>query len=120
MARTAYSPVNTAIRSPQSIEHEAIARITRDLKAAMEKGREGFNALVHALHENRRLWTVLAASVSDPDNALPNDLRARIFYLSEFTVAHSRRVLKQEADASVLIEINSAIMRGLRMQGSRE
>ncbi|WP_371808523.1 flagellar biosynthesis regulator FlaF [Ruegeria sp. HKCCA6948] len=32
------------------------------------------------MHENRRLWTVLASGVMDTGNALPNDLRARIFF----------------------------------------
>ena len=46
--------------------------------------------------------------------ALPDDLRARIFYLAEFTDQHTRKVLNGRDTAGPLIEINTAIMRGLR------
>ncbi|OSP54762.1 flagellar biosynthesis regulator FlhF [Pseudoruegeria sp. SK021] len=112
MARTAYSPATSAVRTPQSIEYAAFARVTRDLKGA-----EDHAALVRPLHDNRRLWTVLASSVADGDNALPTTLRAQIFYLAEFTVHYTRRILQDKADPAVLIDINAAVMRGLREQG---
>lgn len=78
------------------------------------QGDGGFNALVRALHDNRALWTALAADVAIGTNGLPRSLRAQIFYLAEFTVHHSRRVLAGEAGADVLVDINTAVMRGLR------
>ncbi len=75
-----------------------------------------FSALVQALHENRELWTLLATDVADKDNKLPAQLRAQIFYLAEFTNHHTRQVLAQDATADVLVEINTAVMRGLRQQ----
>lgn len=121
-ARTAYDPVNTAVRSPKSTEYEAFARVTRSLKTADAQsgatGKAGHPALVAALHENRRLWNVLAANVAETDNELPPELRARIFYLAEFTVAHSRKVLRREATAGILVEINAAVMGGLRSRGA--
>ncbi len=76
-----------------------------------------FRALAEALHENRTLWTHLAAEVADDDNELSQDLRARLFYLAEFTAHHSRKVLRGEADVAPLIEVNTAVMRGLSGKG---
>ena len=120
MARTAYSSTAAPTRTPQGVEYEAFARITRHIKAAHQKGESGFRDLVDALHENRRLWLVLATGVTDKENALPAQLRAQIFYLWEFTNQHTNKILKKEADAEVLIDINTAVMRGLRMQGTQK
>lgn len=116
MAKTAYTTNQVAVRTPRSTEYEAFARVTRRLKSAAEMGRSGFSQLAEALHTNRQLWTMLAADVAERENALPQDLRARIFYLAEFTALHSRKVLNGEEDVAVLLEVNMAIMRGLRTQ----
>jgi flagellar protein FlaF len=60
----------------------------------------------------------MAADVSDVSNALPAALRAQIFYLAEFTEIHSRKVMNGDATADALIEINSAILRGLNNTGA--
>lgn len=115
-AQRVYSPASTATRTPRSAEYEVIARITRRMKKAIaSKDRV---SLVHALHENRKLWNTLALNVADQGNALPNELRAQLFYLAEFTEKHTSKVLRKEADAVILLEVNISILRGLRMEGS--
>lgn len=113
-ASKAYAANQAPIRTARGAEYEAFARVTRRLKAAAGLGRPGFSQLAEALHSNRQLWTMLAADVAERGNALPKELRARIFYLAEFTVLHSRKVLNRQEDAAVLVEINMAVMRGLR------
>lgn len=105
--------VRRGLAPPRATEYAAFARVTARLKAAQTTGREGFPALASAIQENRKLWTMLAADVADRDNGLPQSLRARIFYLYEFTTHHSRQVLNSEADIAPLIEVNTTIMRGL-------
>ncbi|WP_457647684.1 flagellar biosynthesis regulator FlaF [Profundibacter sp.] len=112
MAKTAYANSSAPTRTPRSTEYDAFAQITHRLKSASKT--DNFSALAAALHENNKLWTLLAADVSDKDNALPESLRGRIFYLFEFTAQHSRKVLRKEASVDVLVDINTAIMRGLR------
>lgn len=68
---------------------------------------------MQALYDNRRLWTALAIDVAGPDNALPKELRAQIFYLAEFVQTHTGKVLARKARLSPLLEINAAILRGL-------
>ena len=115
-AQRAYAPTTAPIRSDRSMEYDIIARITSRLKKAIES--TNFNDLVESLHENRKLWRVLAMNVSQADNELPKDLCARIFYLSEFTDHHTREVIRKKASAVPLLEVNTAILRGLRPQGT--
>ncbi len=60
----------------------------------------------------------MAADVADNLNSLPAPLRAQIFYLAEFTEQHSTKVLNGKADSDVLVEINTAILRGLNQMGA--
>jgi flagellar protein FlaF len=114
MARTAYAASANPARTSRSAEYEAFARITARLKAALDAG--SFAGLADALHENRRLWSILAGDVAEAGNGLSQDLRARIFYLAEFTLQHTSRVLAGTGGAAVLVEINTAVMAGLRQQ----
>lgn len=115
LAQTAYAAPTAPTRTGRGLEYDLFARITHRLKSAVESdGRRARGAMIRALYDNRRLWTVLATDVADPGNQLPADLRARLFYLNEFTQTHSRKVLAGDASADVLIEINTAVMRGLR------
>ena len=117
MAQDAYGAHARATRTPRDTEYDAIARITRRLSEAAQP--EGDLAgLAAALLDNRRLWSTLAADIAQPENPLPAELKARLLYLAEFTDAHSRKVLSGDATADPLIDVNTAVMRGLR-NGSR-
>ncbi|MBW7921853.1 MAG: flagellar biosynthesis regulator FlaF [Rubellimicrobium sp.] len=110
-ARQAYAAGRGSVRSARSVELEIFGSVTASLRAATIAN--SFPQLAAAMHDNRRLWTRLAADVADSGNALPATLRAQIFYLAEFTELHSRHVLHDDADPAILIEINTAMMRGL-------
>lgn len=113
LAQTAYQTQAQTIRTERGLEYDAFARITHRLNLATTKGRDDIVTLAAALHDNRRLWTILATDVADPQNPLPQDLRARIVYLAQFTHRHSTQVLNGGAAIQPLIDINTAIMRGL-------
>lgn len=112
-AQQAYAPKTSVLRTGRSAEHQLFSDVTNQLRAAANNLPKGFPKFAEAVYANRAVWTHLASQVADDDNALSEDLRARIFYLAEFTAFHSRKVLKGEADISPLIEINTAMMRGL-------
>ena len=116
-ARRAYAAVATPVRTPRNTEFEAVARITQKMQMAADKGAAGFTQMVEALHENKKLWDIFAIDVADENNQLPADVRARIFYLAQFTHHHTRQVLARRADALPLLDINKAILRGLRNGG---
>lgn len=118
LAQRAYAQSAAPTRTPRDTEYEAISKITHRLKAAAAQKASDFSGFVQALHENRRLWSVLANGVVDSDNALPSELRAGIFYLAEFTEQHTGLVLAKKAEVEPLLEINLAVLRGLRQQGA--
>ena len=117
MARTAYSSAAAPIRTNQSTEFEIFAQFTGRIKSAAAKGKLGFSELAAALHDNRRLWTTLAADAASSENGLPPMLKAQIVYLAEFTHLHTSKVLSGKATVDPLIDINTTVMRGLRQQG---
>lgn len=110
----AYAGRETPVRSLRSIEYDLIAQVTQRLRAAAINRDTDFPTLVRALTDNQKVWTALASDVALAENGLPQALRARLFYLYEFTVAHSRAVLDAGANVEVLTDINTAVMRGLR------
>lgn len=110
----AYAQRETPARSLRSIEYDLIAQVTQRLRSASANRENDFPALVGALTDNQKLWSTLACDVALPENGLPQALRAQLFYLYEFTVAHSRAVLETGASVAVLTDINTAVMRGLR------
>lgn len=114
LAQAAYSQHEAPIRSHRGTEHAAFERITARLKRA-ETQKVPFKERAIALFENRRLWTTLAKDVLDTENGLPEQVRAQILYLNEFTQSHSRAALRSnELSLDPLIEVNTAVMRGLR------
>lgn len=118
LAQRAYARAGTPTRTPRKLEYDVIARITHRLKSSATNGSAGFSGLAEALHENRRLWTILAADVADDANELPEALRAQLFYLAEFTHQHSQKILAGKASVKPLLEVNTAVLRGLRNSGA--
>ncbi|MEM9169267.1 MAG: flagellar biosynthesis regulator FlaF [Pseudomonadota bacterium] len=114
LAANAYAAVAKSTAPPKALEYQVFARATRDLTAAASAPKEDFPKTVQALHNNLRLWTLLAADVAMESNGLPADLRSKIVYLAQYTRAHTAKTMRGEASIKPLIEINTAVMRGLR------
>lgn len=113
-AKMAYTSPDAPTRTLRGTEYDAFARITHRLKAAEMQAKRDFALLVRALQDNRSLWAVMAADVADGSNGLPLTLRQQIYALANFTNRHTSRVLAGAASPEALIDINTAIMRGLR------
>ena len=105
-------------RSERRSEYEVIARITRKLRDAARAQKTDYPGFVEALDLNRQLWQIFAIDVADDQNPLPQELRARIFYLAEFTETHTRKVLRDKVSIMPLLEVNMAVLRGLKPEGS--
>lgn len=112
-----YAQREAPTRSLRSVEYDLLAQVTQRLRSAWTNRATDFPALVRAVTDNTQLWSTLASDVALPGNGLPAALRARLFYLYEFTAHHSRAVLDDKASVEVLADINMAVMRGLRGDG---
>lgn len=113
-ARAAYSRPEAPQRTPRALEYDLLARITQRLSAAWIDRDRSYHVLMSALDENLRLWATLASDVAETGNTLPPKLRAQLFYLYEFTAQHSRAIRGNQGSVEVLVDINTAVMRGLR------
>jgi flagellar biosynthesis activator protein FlaF len=109
-----YARPEAPTRSLRSVEYDLLAQVTQRLRSAWANRATDFPALVSAVTDNTKLWSTLASDVALPGNSLPAALRARLFYLYEFTAQHGRAVLDDKANVEVLADINMAVMRGLR------
>jgi flagellar protein FlaF len=110
-----YGAATRALGDGRDLEYRVFGQVTGRLGHALRDGAP-FSELAAAIHDNGRLWTVLATDLARPDNALPESLRARLLSLATFSASHGARVLRGEGDARVLVDINTAVMRGLRGQ----
>jgi flagellar biosynthesis activator protein FlaF len=113
-ARSGYAAAATPIRTERGTEYAVFARITHRMSALDETDRFAFPALAAAVTDNQRLWGTLAEDLMHDGNALPVPLRAQLISLAEFVRQHTMRVLAGQASIAPLIDINTAIMRGLR------
>jgi flagellar protein FlaF len=117
-AKSAYSAAKAPTRTVKDLEFDAIARITRQMITAAKAKPYDFNAMVSALHNNRKMWILFAADVADEQNELPTELKEQIISLAAFTKEYTGQVMSREANVRPLVDINTAIMRGLRSGAS--
>jgi flagellar protein FlaF len=96
------------------MEYETVAHVTRKMIVAARRGKSGFPELAQALTDNNKLWRIFAMDLASADNPLPQDLKNDLSDLAKFTSQHTSKVLQRKAHVGPLVEINTAIMRGLR------
>lgn len=120
MGLQAYQQAAQRTESPRSIEYRLFGQVTRALMEAAEADPSDFATRIDALDWNRRVWSALATSCSDPDNALPLPVRAQIISLSLWVSRHSSAVMRREEEIEPLIEINRIVMQGLGGGGAAE
>ena len=113
-----YAEHATSTRSGRRSEYEVIAKVTQQLRDRAVGSKTNFAAFADALHLNQKLWTALVVDVADEANPLPDELKARIIYLAEFTRHHTGRILRNKASVLPLLEINMAVLRGLKQEGA--
>ncbi len=113
-ARSGYRAAATPIRTERDTEYQVFAQVTHRLKALDETDRSNFPQVAQAVFDNQRLWGILSEDLMEDGNALPIELRAQIVSLAEFVRRHSLAVLGGRASVAALIDINTAIMKGLR------
>lgn len=112
MSIQSYQRVATQADTPRDLEYRAFGQATAALMRVKEH-----NLLLgeraEAINVNRKLWNVLAADCSLPENRLPLQLRGQIISLALWVARYSSAVLRDDADIEPLIDINRAMMEGL-------
>jgi flagellar protein FlaF len=95
-------------------EREAMDRVIAMLRTAQEKG-PGSRERVEALFYLRRLWMIFLNDLNDPNNELPEQLRAGIISIGIWMMKEIDRVRGGATDdLTPMIEINALIRDGLK------
>jgi flagellar protein FlaF len=95
-------------------ERQAMDRVIAMLRTAHEKG-PGSRERVEALFYLRRLWMIFLNDLNDPNNELPEQLRAGIISIGIWMMKEIDRVRGGATnDLSPMIEINALIRDGLK------
>ncbi len=113
MSLQAYQQTAARAETARQTEYRLFAEVTRALMEAAQRDPSDLRGRIDALDWNRRLWSALGVACSDPQNALPAELRASIISLSISVSKHTSQVIRRKASVEPLIEINRMIMRGL-------
>lgn len=95
-------------------EHGALDRVIAMLRAGQEKGGKSREA-IEAIFFLRRLWAIFLDDLRNPENELPEQLRAGIISIGIWMNKEIDRFLAgQITDLTPMIEINEIIRDGLK------
>ncbi len=95
-------------------ERRAMDRVIDLLRTARARG-PGTREVVEALYYLRRLWAIFLDDLRNPDNELPEQLRAGIVSIGIWMNKEIDRVRSgQTSDLTPMIEINEIIRDGLK------
>jgi flagellar protein FlaF len=99
-----------AMRAQEARALDRIIAMLREAEATGAKSRQGINAL----YQLRTLWTVFLDDLNGADNALPDELKARLISIGLWIFKEIERLRSGETrDFTSLIEINQIIRDGL-------
>jgi flagellar protein FlaF len=120
MSLRAYQKAQQRVETPREIEYRLFGQVTRALMDIQDLPRHEITRRMDALDWNRRVWSFMAADCANPDNSLPQSLRASFISLSLWVGRYSSEVMQTGADVEPLIDINRTIMQGLAGQIERQ
>lgn len=112
MSLNAYRRAQEIAATPRSTEYRLMSQVTAEMIAARDAGLTGVG-LMPALHRNRRTWSTFSTLCADPENQLPEDLRARIISIAMWVERHTTDVVCGRESIDDLILVNRAIIEGL-------
>jgi flagellar biosynthesis activator protein FlaF len=115
-AATAYSKVAQATQSPRELEAAVLMKAASRLQAIRDDWSARQYDLDEALTYNRKLWTILVTSATEPTSALPQAIKQNVANLGLFVFNHTVSLLTNPAPErlGVLININRELAAGLR------
>jgi len=101
--------------SDKHIELQLFASITGKLRTLKNNDNQALTAeMAQAVLENAKLWNLLFCDLVSKNNELPMEIKNNLISLAEFTQNHTHKILRAEATADILVEINDSIILGLK------
>lgn len=94
----------------------ALAQCANDLQRALDQGPAALEtgALVEALEQNRRAWSVIADEVADPECTMPEEFRQSLARLAAFTFRTTFEICEAPGPDRLkpLLEMNRTLVAG--------
>ncbi len=118
MTLSAYQAARARAETPRSAELRLLGEITGQMMDAEERGLKGA-LLMPPLHRNREVWNAFHNDCNDPNNGLPRELRAQIVSIALWVDRFTSDVIAGRERIRELIDVNRAIMEGLRATQQR-
>lgn len=115
-ATSAYAKTAQKTASPRELEAQLLLKAAAKIQMIIDGTTTDPDPIQDALRYNRRLWTILLTSLTEPNHPMPVEIRQNLANLALFQVSHTRAV-ELEPDVSamgVLVNINRRIAEGLR------
>lgn len=111
----AYAQQQKRNLSPREVEAMAFTKAAVLLEEAKQKT-NNIEEYAKALRFNHLLWTIIQADLTEPENQLPNEIKANVMSLSIFVDKQTTKAMRTSsaADLDVLININRNLAAGLR------
>ncbi len=115
-AANAYARTSQAALTPRDLEATLLMKAAARLQMIQDHWDERQHELDEALSYNRRLWTILVASATEPDNPLPVPVKQNIANLAVFIFNRTiDTMLEPRAERlRALVHINRELAAGLR------
>ncbi|TDR93151.1 flagellar biosynthesis regulator FlaF [Enterovirga rhinocerotis] len=115
-AAASYARTAQITQSPRELEASLLLKAAYRLQVVGDEWHTADQALVPALTYNRRIWTILSTSATEPTNPLPDGIKVAIASLAGFIFQRTISVMAEPAPEKLaaLIRINRDIAAGLR------
>lgn len=116
-AASAYAKTARTTQSPRELEAHLLIKAAHRLQLISDDWTAGAADLPAALTYNRKIWTVISTSATEPDNPLPPALKQNIAQLAAAIFQRTMAVLAdpEPGKLAMLVRINRDIAAGLRM-----
>jgi flagellar biosynthesis activator protein FlaF len=115
-AAQAYGRNSKAGLTGRALEAAVLIECAADLQRACDTIATDPAALDGALAKNRKVWSILAADATAPDNPLPQEIKRNMAAMAVFIFNRSLDLILKPTPEGVapLIEINRNLAAGLR------
>ena len=115
MSYNAYASLQQATESPRDLEIRAITFVTKNLTDANQPDVAPLDR-IRALNGNIKLWSLLTNDLLNPNNGLPEAIKASYIKIGKFAKRASTEALTRPSDLSILIQINTDVLDALNYQ----
>jgi flagellar protein FlaF len=115
-AAKAYGRTATKTASPRDMEADLLLQAASQLQSISDGWASKHHELNAALTNNRKLWSLLVATVTRPDNPLPANIRQNVANIGIYVFKQTLTAMANPRPESLssLISINRELASGLR------